>query len=306
MLDFVIINYNTAELTCKCIKSIYDSYGKAEIVVVDNASKDNSVQVISSRYPEVKIIANSINVGYAKAVNIGFKETNCELSVICNSDVEFLKDSIQITEKMMNDDKSIGIAGFNQFYPDLSPQRSYGFYPGYKQGILDMLLLTSLTAIIKKLITKLKFNKNIIIYPEYADGASLMIRSSLFKDLNGFDEDFFFFTEETDYCRRVWKSGFKVALNLNSKIIHHRGASRINNSFNVESEKYLISTKLIFIKKHSNPFEVKFFKFTQIIYFKTISFLEAVLSIVLSDNNLKKKCKNHLEISKLWKDAKTD
>jgi GT2 family glycosyltransferase len=305
MLEFVIINYKTGELTCDCIKSIYDNYGISEIVVVDNASNDDSVDIIKTNFPEIKIILNPENYGYAKAVNIGVRATKGELVVVSNSDVEFLQNSIQITEKMMIDDDSIGICGFNQQFPDGNPQRSYGYYPGYRLGILDMTLASSILDQFSILSKRFNFQKK-NIYPGYADGAALMIRRSLFDKLNGFDEEFFFYTEEADYCKRVWDAGSKVAVNSNARIIHIRGAGREKGDFNENAEKLLISTKLLFIQKHGTNNEVKFFRFAQRSYFLTISVIEYLLSVIFFNQNLREKSREHLRISKLWKKAEID
>lgn len=305
MLEFVIINYKTGELTCDCIKSIYDNYGVSEIVVVDNASNDNSVDLIKTSFPEVNIIINPENYGYAKAVNIGVRATKSELVVVSNSDVEFLSNSLKITEKMMIDDVNIGICGFSQQFPDGSQQRSYGNFPGYKLGFFDMTLISTFQKYAGKIFVKFKKSSR-IIYPEYTDGAALMINRSLFNKLDGFDEDYFFYTEEADFCKRVWNSGYKVALNPLAKIIHIRGAGRAKTNFNETAEKLLISTKLLFIKKHGTITEVKFFRFAERTYFLIIYVIEFLLSVISLNHNLKSKSREHLRISKLWKNAEID
>lgn len=306
MIDFVIINYNTFELTRKCIESIYNHYGKANIIVVDNASIDDSVNQFHLKFPEIITIANSENYGYAKAVNIGVRASKSEYVIVCNSDVEFLENSVQISEDMMTKDSSIGIAGFNQFFPDLSPQRSHGFFPGLMLGFMDMFLLTTILGKLSIFLRKQNLFQSRIIYPQYSDGASLMIRRSLFDLLDGFDEQYFFFTEEADYCKRVWQNNYKVAINRASRIIHIRGAGRQKSDFNEKAEKLLISTKLLFLKKHSTPTEAKIFKFTQRTYFSTISVIEYILSKLLFNENMRQKSKEHTRISKLWQRAEID
>lgn len=303
MIEFVIINYNTYQLTCKCIESIYRHYGTANVVVVDNASTDDSVSQINIHYPESKVIVNSENFGYAKAVNIGVRATKSELVIVCNSDVEFLGNSVQITEDMMANDTTIGISGFNQLYPDLRPQRSYGLFPGYRLGLMDMFLLSSIWDKLSILIKKYNLFQSKIIFPQYVDGASLMIRRSVFDSLNGFDEDYFFYTEEADYCKRVWQNNKKVAINLRSKIIHIRGAGRKKDDFNEKAENLLISTKLLFLRKHGTIRELNFFKFSQRTYFLNISVIEYLLSVILFNDNIRYKSKEHLRLYKLWKSA---
>lgn len=303
MIDIVIINYNTGELTCKCIESVCQNYGKTNIIVVDNCSTDNSVKMISKYYPEAKVIINSENLGYAKAVNIGVRLTKSEFVLVSNSDVEYLHNSIQIVENMMNYDPQIGVCGFNQQYPDGTAQRSYGRFPGYLLGLMDMTMISSIS---KRLNLISQQRENLIIYPEYADGAALILRRNLFDKLYGFDEDYFFYTEEADYCKRVWSYGYKVAINLNAKIIHHRGAGRSKSSFNEKAERLLVDTKLLFILKHGSEFEAKFFRFAQSSYFFIIYVIEYLISSIMNKPEIKDKSKEHLRIFKIWKKAKVD
>jgi len=208
MVEFVIINYNTGELTCQCIESIFDTYSRNALInIVDNASADDSVKYISDRYPQLAIIRNEQNYGYAKAVNIGVRTTSSELVLVSNSDVTFHPNSINIAAQMLKDDAGIGVSGIFQYFPDGRPQRSYGSFPGYKLGLMDMLLLTNIQEQLSGLVRKIRVNSNKIKEVEYADGAALMIRREIFDKLNGFDENFFFYTEETDFCKRVKNLG---------------------------------------------------------------------------------------------------
>lgn len=300
MIEFVIINYNTGKLACECIKSVYSTYGKAVIIVVDNNSTDNSVNEIRSIYPEVKIIKNPENYGYAKAVNIGVLATKSDLVLVSNSDVVFLSESINIAEKMMRDNSLIAVCGFMQEFPDKSPQRSYGLLPGYKLGFLDMTLMSSILNKLHILQRRLGLFPNKIIYPEYADGAALLMKRDVFDTLSGFNEDYFFYTEEADYCKRVKMLSYKIVVNPISKIIHYRGAGRAKGDFNEKAERLLISTKILFLKKHCSKTEKNFFIFAQRTYFRTLFVIEFLLSLILFNINYRAKSKEHLRISKLW------
>ncbi|MBX3042769.1 MAG: glycosyltransferase family 2 protein [Candidatus Kapabacteria bacterium] len=302
MLEIVIINYNTGELTCRCIQSVFDTIGSARILVVDNASTDNSIEEIRGKYPEIKIIHNSENLGYAKAVNIGVRNTDSEFVIVSNSDVEFLRSSINEALDVIQSDESIAVTGFHQLYPGMKYQRSYGRFPGYISGIFDMFFITSFL----KVLNKYLLNTNRIIYPEYADGAVLLFRRSVFDRLLGFDEDYFFYTEEADFCKRVWNSGYKVSIANKARVIHIRGAGREKSDFNEKAEKLLISTKLLFLKKHGTKSEAKLFKFTQKTYFFNLFVIELILSKFSTSKKYFSKSQEHLRISKLWKKAEIE
>ncbi len=303
MIDFVIINYKTPELTCKCIKTIYDTYGNSRIIVVDNASGDLSAQIIHENYPEVEIIVNSENKGYAAAVNIGVNIAMSDLVLVSNSDVEFYEGSIKKAEELMMSNKRIAVCGFNQLYPDGAFQRSFGLAPGYKLALMDLLLLSSINKIINEKFHKIGRQNEKVVYPDYADGAALLLKRDVFRQLGGFDEDYFFYTEEADYCARIRKVGYLTAVNNRAIIMHIRGAGRKKGSFDERAEKLLISTKLLFIIKHGSIFEAKFFKFSQYTYFLTISVFEIVLSFLTKNDNLKEKSIEHKRLSYLWRKA---
>jgi GT2 family glycosyltransferase len=302
MIQFVIINYNTGNLTCDCIESIYRTYNNnAKIIVVDNASNDNSVDLIKSKYPDVLIIQNEINYGYAKAVNIGMKSTTSELVIVCNSDVVFHEGSINITEEILIKNSDIGVSGFQQFYPDGSIQRSYGMLPGWKLGLFDMLLISTF---IKRFINNSPSKKE-YIEVEYADGAALLIRKSIFDLICGFDEHYFFYTEEADYCKMVSDLAYKVVIIPNAHITHIRGASSGNSDFNVSSERMLIKTKIQYLDKHKSKLETKFFIFSQFVYFYLIFILSKCLSIVMKNKFPKSIISKYYQISKLWLNAES-
>lgn len=307
MIDFVIINYNTGELTCRCIESIFDTYSRNALInIVDNASADDSVKYISDRYPQLLIIRNEQNYGYAKAVNIGVRTTSSELVLVSNSDVTFHPNSINIAVQILNDDAGIGVSGFFQYFPDGRHQRSHGSFPGYKLGLMDMLLLTNINEQLGGLARKLRLNSDKIKEVEYADGAALMIRREVFDRLNGFDENFFFYTEEADFCKRVKNLGFKVVLNPKAVITHIRGAASGSQKYNERVELMLIRTKIQYILKYGSRIEAGFFIFAESFHFLMISVIERILSFLKLNNRLKYKSGIYYQIFKLWLRTKID
>lgn len=281
MLEFVIINYNTPELTCKCIKSIYDTYSSdSRIIVVDNASSDNSPQKIAVIYPEVKIIVNSQNFGYAKAVNIGVFNTDSEFVIVSNSDIEYHEGSLRILENMMIDNPNIGIGGFYQFFPDGNPQRSFGYRPGYKNAIYEATLYLRLIEKLHYLIRKLRLNRTDPFEVEYIDGASLLVRKSVFNKLNGFDEDYFFYSEETDYCKRVSDLGYGVVINPQATITHLRGGSSGSSTVSAKSLRLLFDSKDLYLRKHGSNFEIIFSKYSTILFFTNLKIISRIMIIL--------------------------
>lgn len=302
--DIIIISYNTRELTDNCIKSIIKDNENSinRIIVVDNASKDDTVNYIKTNYPSVLLVRNSDNLGYAKAVNIGIKYTESEIVIISNSDVVYPRDSIKTMLEFFYKSQEIGCTAPQQIFADGSWQRSYGFYPSVKLALMDFFLLTSLNNAFKKTFWKFLPIDRHPKYVEYLDGACLFIRKKAFEQLGGFDEDYFFYTEEADYCYRMNRTQWQVIFYPKVKIIHHRGASYQNN--NPKIIKMLIESKILFCKKHYPRFHTNLFIKIEKYHSIVMKYLWRLLSLLLrGDIKLKANSKHEFFsiCSNIWR-----
>ena len=291
--DIVIISYNTCELTLQCIKSIYatSSDNIQNIIVVDNNSNDNTIEKIKKSFPDVKIIANDDNSGYGKAANIGVKESNTDYIIISNPDVIYHEHSIKKLLETFDLEPDCGICGPAQIFPNGKYQRSYGDLPGIKLAFKDILLITHIANFIKKV-----FHSKKIKEVPYLDGAVLAIEKAIFDNLNGFDEDYFFYTEEADLCFRINKSGKKVIHNPVSVVTHLRGATE-SKKVDPKRIKMLIHSKAIFCDKHFNKLSSKIFFILEIFYSFNLFLIFIIISLVPV---LSKKIRHKAKIYKLF------
>jgi GT2 family glycosyltransferase len=217
--------------------------------VVDNASTDNTVETIKSKFPNVRIIVNTDNYGYAKACNIGVFSSTADNIILSNSDIIYKDNSIKLLNDKLNDPKT-GIIGPQQFFPNGRFQRSAGFAPGLVFSLFELGF--------DKVYRNLCWNMNTSPqYPNgYIDGGVLAFKKETYEVLNGMDEDFFFYAEEADLCFRAIKKGYRNSTIIDAEVIHLRGSS----SDTLPSEKsleMLIKGKKLFLKKHRNLFERK-------------------------------------------------
>jgi len=242
--ELIIISYNTSELTQKCISSAYEMGGidELKICVVDNCSTDSTVDDILSNFPEVRLIRNNENLGYAKACNIGALSSESEFIILSNSDIEYKHKSIRILIESLADPK-IAIAGPQQFFANGHYQRSAGFAPGIIQALFDL----GIDKIYRNLAWNMKQSPQ---YPNgYIDGGVIALRKAIYEELGGMDEDFFFYSEEADLSYRAWQKGYRNGTIREAEVIHYRGGS----SENVPNEKaidMLIKSKKLFMEKH--------------------------------------------------------
>ncbi len=285
-IDFVLISFNTAELTYNCIKSIYDTTKVVafNIILVDNNSNDNTIELIKKSFPLVTIIQNNDNFGYAKAVNIGAKVCKFDFFVISNTDVIFLENTIELLLKHL--DKKTGVVSPQQIFPDGKWQRSHGNYPGILFGLKDLFFITTLNRIIKPYLYKIGLTKNKIKQVPYCDGAVLLVNKTAFDEVNGFDEDYFFFTEEIDFCYKLKMNKWNIQLNTYSEVIHYRGFSR-KQSVNLESIKLLYTTKILFANKHLSNIETYFYVIFELGYFYNLKIIFSFLDFIKKNQSSK-------------------
>ncbi|MBI3260212.1 MAG: glycosyltransferase family 2 protein [Ignavibacteriae bacterium] len=267
-VSVIIISYNTAALTLKCIASVRATFSDCSIIVVDNCSPDDTVLQVQKNFPYVEIIVSSENKSYANAVNIGMHSCRTEYAVVTNADVEFRDSSISILTEYLTNHPRVGVVAPQQVYPNGSWQRSYGYVPGIKEGISDFLMITAA----KHLLRTLCFHSFPIDkkpkHVDFVDGAILAIRISAYNSVNGFDEEFSFYTEESDFCYRLSKAKWDVVFNPKAIVMHIRGASS-GAEMNLTEAKVrkLIYSKVQFIRKHCSSLEQKIYIFLEYLHF---------------------------------------
>jgi hypothetical protein len=143
--DVIIINYNTRQLTCDCIDSLRSNdVGENNIIVVDNASTDDSVNFLSQNYPHVRIVRNDKNYGYAKAINIGVSISTADYFIISNSDIIYPEQSIQNLISSYKELDKAGVVAPQFINADGSYQEAFSYFPSYKFGIWEMTYLIKL------------------------------------------------------------------------------------------------------------------------------------------------------------------
>ncbi len=235
MLSIIIVNYNASNLLRSCIESIYKETKNLsfDIWVVDNNSFDNSVKVIKSCFPDVNLIENARNIGFAKANNMAISKTKADYILLLNPDTLIKQNAIEKTVKFMEENPQIGIAGCKVLNEDgtlqLACRRSI---PTPKVAFLR---LTGLSSLFPKSKIMARYNLTYLDpdKPHKVDavsGAFLMIRKEVIDNIGILDESFFMYGEELDWCFRAKKAGWSVMYYPNAEIIHYKGeCSRFNS-----------------------------------------------------------------------------
>lgn len=233
-ISVIIVSYNTADLTVACLESVFASRRVSyEVFVVDNASKDESVEVIRNKFPAVRLVANETNRGFGAANNQALRECTGRHVVFLNPDTTVEPESFYTMAAFMDAHPKVGLAGPKVLNPDGTRQDSVSArYPGHRYGAADLGSLPGNIACVL--------------------GACQIAGASLLRELGGFDEDFFLYGEDQDICLRVRKRGFEIGFIGDAVIMHHGGQSEME-TLPAEVVRKKFRAELLFYRKHYRP-----------------------------------------------------
>ncbi|MCX7908117.1 MAG: glycosyltransferase family 2 protein [Ignavibacteria bacterium] len=287
MIDLLIITYNGREFTKNAITSAISNTVKPQkVILVDNNSTDGTVQYIKDNFDFVEIISLPYNAGYGKAINIGMKSAVSPFVVVSNNDVIFPDNFFEkLIASLKQLDNNTGVLGVQQLFPDGSFQNSYGRFHNIIGGFLDICFFSVLEIRFKKIIWKFGLNKK-VKKVGYVDGALLCINKTAFEKVGGFDENFFFYSEEVDLCKRMQKSGFKILFDPNIEVIHYRGQG-IKNNIGLSENKVdlFVESRIKYCRKHLSDLETKIYILLEAIFYQELGILHFLKRLIKANSN---------------------
>ncbi|OBQ19853.1 glycosyltransferase family 2 protein [Anabaena sp. AL93] len=254
IISIILVNYNGADVLIDCLNSLekFIPRDNCEIIVVDNNSQDNSVDILNDKFPNIKLIKLPKNVGFGAGNNAGAKVAKGEFIFLLNTDTIVESNILPHLIELMSENTDVGIIGPKLLFPDGSFQIS--FSP-------EISLKGEFAA--RKLHKNAEDKNNLhIIEKDFQDikevdivvGAAFFIRADLFNLLGGFDEKFFMYFEESDLCQRVRNEGYKILYTPHVSLIHIRGYSvkKISNKMAVEYRR----SQIYYYHKHRPMWEI--------------------------------------------------
>jgi len=236
LVSVIILNLNGQNFLKRCLHSVFSSdYTNFEVIVVDNASTDGSVDFVKSNYPIVKIVQNPRNYGYAKGNNEGAKVSQGKYIIFLNNDTEVDANWLKELVKVIDNYPTVGICGGKIL---ALSNRNIILSAGGE--IFLPIMLYGERGIFEEDVGQYSIYEPVLS----VSGAALMIRKDLFKKLGGFDERYVAYCEEVDLCWRVRLSGFEVIYTPKAKIFHKLGgtASWLNPQRRFFSRRNMIAT----------------------------------------------------------------
>ncbi|MFA9191195.1 glycosyltransferase family 2 protein [Flavobacterium sp. FZUC8N2.13] len=218
----VILNWNGVQLLEQFLPSIIQYSSEAEIYVADNASTDDSISFIKKNFPTIKVVKNNGNYGFAKGYNEALQHIDAEIYALVNSDIEVTENWLSpILDTFENEPKTAIIQPKILDFKN----KEYFEYAGAAGGFIDKYGYPYCRGRIFETIEKDNGQYNDTCEITWASGACFFIRSKIYHELKGFDNDFFAHQEEIDLCWRAKNNGHIIKYNPNSVVYHVGGAT---------------------------------------------------------------------------------
>lgn len=277
VLSVIIVNHNTSDLLKKCLDSIRHESGAIkdlmEVIVVDNASDDNSRQVIRQYFPEVILLENNDNSGFGKANNQAIKVAKGENILLLNTDIEVLEGGIEKLLRFYTGLKIPSFAGGKLLETNSAPQPSCGLFYSLPVVFLMLFLAGDRLKITR-------YSPDKIEEADWVSGACLMGKKAYFEKIGLFDENIFMYMDEIDFLYRAKKLGFKVYFYPEARFIHVGSGSSKGKT---EPVLNIYAGLSYFYRKHKNTLEYKIL----INMLKLKALLAIAIGIITGNNYLK-------------------
>ncbi|MEK7309702.1 MAG: glycosyltransferase family 2 protein [Planctomycetota bacterium] len=225
-VSIIIVNYNTKEHLLKCIASSLQQ-GKdinCRVIVIDNGSSDGSAEAVKQLYPNVNLIHNEQNYGFARAVNQGLKSADkSDYHLILNSDARLADNYLKKASEFLETHPRCAVVTGQLLDPDGSRQNSFDNFPNLISELVGKSLLKTLMP------NKYRSKKQAYTSPievESIIGAAMLVRQKAIEDVGLLDEDYFFFLEETDWCYRMRQKGWSIYFIPEALAYHLQGQTK--------------------------------------------------------------------------------
>jgi hypothetical protein len=261
-LSVIIVSWNVKNDLVNCLRSIKENWPRQdfELIVVDNASTDGTIELLKSDFPEVKLIINEENRGFSAANNQGIKIAKGEYLFLLNPDTIVHCHSLDNLIKVLDENPTIGACGPKLLRSNGTTQISIGRYPTFRGILYRYTFFKSLRMFRAHYKRHCSYEPNKQLDIEFLSAAALMVRRSVIDQIGGWDERFFMYAEEADLCLRIRKAGWSMLYVPESVITHLHGRSAGHMS---EAMRHFVfyQSLLIYFRKHRGVLQTRLFSF---------------------------------------------
>ena len=254
-LSVIIVSWNVRDLLQRALASVFASWGGEpglEVIVVDNASRDGSVQMLHETFPQVRVIANAENRGFPGGNNQGIAAATGDFLLLLNPDTEVLADALPRMVDYLRARPDVGMVGPQLLNADGSVQSSRRHFPTVPVLFLES---TWLDKLVPRKHRRYYYAQNrpdhVTQDVDWITGAAMLTRREVIDRIGGMDEGFFMYSEELDWCKRIKTTGWRVVYFPEARIVHYEGKS--SEQVVPARHVYFQSSKVRYTRKYHGP-----------------------------------------------------
>ena len=224
--SIIILSWNVRDLLRRCLSSLPLSDLDVEIIAVDAASADGSAEMVRAEFPGVKLITSPENLGYTRGNNLGLRTAVGRYLLILNPDTEIVGEAITQMLAYMDAHPRVGVLGPQLLNLDHTIQSTRRRFPSLATGFFESTWFQPLAprSLLDRYFAR-DLTDNAAGEVDWVVGAALLVRREAYEQVGGFDEGFFMYSEEMDWCRRMKAAGWQVIYFPAARILHHEAKS---------------------------------------------------------------------------------
>ncbi|MGJ1262803.1 glycosyltransferase family 2 protein [Sphingobacterium spiritivorum] len=275
-ISIIIVNYNTASITLNCLRTIYEFTKDVsfEIILVDNASTDDSVIRIKKDFPEVLVLESEENMGFGNANNLAAQRALGNFLFFLNSDTLLIENSLKklLDFFLANEDSlNLGVLGCILVDEFLKTNGFGSFFPHPKSLIHEKVShIPFLRSLVPATVFPTYSLNDISFKVDYVIGADMFIRREVFEYFKGFDKDYFMYYEESDLQLRMQRAGYSNHIYTGTKIIHlEDGSGKSQHRYSNRKRTILHESRITYVKKNFVDEYPAYKRFDQFMLFMT-------------------------------------
>ncbi len=254
-VSFLVVSWKVRDLVRRALVSILADTSdiESEIILVDNASQDGTVEMVRAQFPDVRVIANAENCGFTRANNQALAVARGRYLFLLNPDAELVPGATRALLDYAEANPRAGIVGPQLLYPDRSVQPSRRRFPTFTTALLESTRLQQWFPRNRWLTRYYLRNTSddAVQEVDWITGAAMFVRREVYIEVGGFDEGFFMYSEELDWCYRAKQESWRVVYFPRAQVIHHEGKS--SEQVAAARDIYFHSSKIRFFRKHHGP-----------------------------------------------------
>ncbi|MBI3741598.1 MAG: glycosyltransferase family 2 protein [Chloroflexi bacterium] len=287
-VSFIIVSWNVRDLLRQCLLSVISHQSsvishlatsdlRLETIVVDNASADDTVAMLRAEFPHARVIANKTNLGFSRANNLALAVARGRYFFLLNPDTELRAGALAALIEYADAHSRVGIVGPQLFYGDGTIQSSRRRFPTLATAFLESTQLQQWfphnRALTRYYMRDTRDDETQSV--DWINGSAMFVRREVYEQIGGFDENFFMYSEELDWCRRAQSVGWEIIYLPAAQVTHYEGKS--SEQAVAQRDIYFHSSKIRYFKKYHGAFAAMILR----------AFLLALFAYQIAEESLK-------------------